>query len=56
MDYVFVVAENTARLRIVSTGTKREGLTEILAGLDGGETIVLSPAATLRDGQPVTAP
>lgn len=56
MDYVFVVAENTARLRIVSTGAKREGLTEILAGLDGGETIVLSPAATLRDGQPVTAP
>ena len=56
MDYVFVVAENTARLRIVSTGAKREGRTEILAGLDGGETIVLSPAATLRDGQPVTAP
>lgn len=56
MDYVFVVAENTARLRIVSTGTKREGKTEILAGLDGGETIVLSPPANLRDGQPVTAP
>jgi RND family efflux transporter MFP subunit len=56
MDYVFVVSENTARLRIVSTGTKREGKTEILAGLDGGETIVLSPPANLRDGQPVTAP
>lgn len=56
MDYVFVVSENTARLRIVSTGTKREGRTEILAGLDGGETIVLSPPANLRDGQPVTAP
>jgi RND family efflux transporter MFP subunit len=56
MDYVFVVAENTVRLRIVSTGTKREGKTEILAGLDGGEPIVLSPPANLRDGQPVTAP
>lgn len=56
MDYVFVVSENTARLRIVSTGAKREGKTEILAGLDGGETIVLSPPANLHDGQPVTAP
>jgi len=56
MDYVFVVLENTARLRIVSTGTTREGRTEILAGLDGGETVVVSPPATLRDGHPVTAP
>jgi RND family efflux transporter MFP subunit len=56
MDYVFVVAENIARLRIVSIGRAREGQTEILAGLDGGEKIVLSPPATLRDGQPVTAP
>lgn len=56
MDYLFVVAESTARLRIVSTGESRENHTEILAGLDGGETIVLSPAAMLRDGQPVTAP
>ena len=56
MDYVFTVAQNVARLRIVSIGATREDSTEILAGLDGGEAIVLSPPATLRDGQPLTAP
>jgi RND family efflux transporter MFP subunit len=56
MDYVFTVAQNIARLRIVSIGATREDSTEILAGLDGGETVVLSPPATLRDGQPLTAP
>jgi RND family efflux transporter MFP subunit len=56
MDYVFTVAQNVARLRIVSIGATREDSTEILAGLDGGETIVLSPPANLRDGQPLTAP
>jgi multidrug efflux system membrane fusion protein len=56
MDYVFTVAQNVARLRIVSIGATREDSTEILAGLDGGETIVLSPSANLRDGQPLTAP
>lgn len=56
MDYVFTVAQNVARLRIVSIGATREDSTEILAGLDGGETIVLSPPANLRDGQLLTAP
>ena len=56
MDYLFVAADNTARLRIVSTGTNREGQTEILAGLDGGESVVSAPPATLRDGQRLAAP
>ncbi len=56
MDYVFVVAEHTALLRIVSTGATRDGQTEILAGLDGGEVIVAAPPAGLRDGQPLVTP
>lgn len=56
MDYLFVAADNTAQLRIVSTGTNREGQTEILAGLDGGESVVSAPPATLRDGQRLAAP
>jgi len=56
MDYVFVAVENTARLRIVSTGASQNEHTEILAGLDGGERIVINPPATLRDGQPLIAP
>ncbi len=56
MDCLFVAQDNIARLRIVSTGASREGHTEILAGLDGGETVIVSPPATLRDGQPVVVP
>lgn len=55
MDYVFVVnEENVARLRIVRVAGHGGEQIEVLAGLDGGETIVLSPPAELRDGQPVT--
>jgi RND family efflux transporter MFP subunit len=53
MDYVFVAAEGVARLRIVSVGTARGGRAEILAGLDGGERVVVAPPPTLRDGQPL---
>ena len=55
MDYVFVAEDQIARLRIVRSGEARDGQTEILAGLDAGETIVLTPPAELRDGQPLAA-
>lgn len=53
MDYVFVVVEGIARLRIVRAGTRDNGKTEILSGLDGGESVVVTPPADLRDGQPI---
>ncbi len=65
MDYVFVVSNDSAHLRIVRTndekahssadsGSKSEDkLREILAGLEDGETVVLSPPPELRDGQRV---
>lgn len=53
MDYVFVNADGVARLRIVRTGQKQGGETEILAGLDSGESIVLTPTAAMQDGQPL---
>lgn len=53
LDLVFVVADGTAVMRLVKTG-KRVGETiEVLAGLDGGETVVVDGAASLVDGQPV---
>lgn len=52
MDYVFVVEAGTVRLRIVRTGATKSGEVEILAGLDGGESIVTAPPAELQDGQP----
>lgn len=53
MDYVFVSADKMARLRIVRTGQKAGGETEILAGLDSGETILVDPPAALQDGHPL---
>lgn len=53
MDYVFVVAGGIARLRIVRAGAREDGRTEILSGLDDGESVVVAPPADLRDGQPI---
>jgi RND family efflux transporter MFP subunit len=51
---VFVVSEGLAHNRLVQVGnTDREG-TEILAGLDDGESVVAAPPADLLDGRPVT--
>lgn len=54
MERVFVVEEHRAVLRLVKTGRVAGDRVEILAGLNAGETIVLSPPAALRDGQPVS--
>lgn len=56
MDYVFVATENTARLRIVRIGKTQDGRTEILAGLDSGESIVLNPPVAMQDGQTLHHP
>ncbi len=59
MDYVFVAEEGVARLRIVRTlddsgQVPDEGMArEILAGVEEGEMIILSPPPGLRDGQAV---
>ncbi|HVG70923.1 MAG TPA: efflux RND transporter periplasmic adaptor subunit [Vicinamibacterales bacterium] len=51
---VFVVSQGVARIRLVQTGvTDTEG-TEILAGLDAGESVVIDPPAALTDGRAVT--
>ena len=55
MERVFVVgADNRAVLRLVKSGNITGDRVAILSGLTAGETVVLAPAATLRDGQPVT--
>jgi RND family efflux transporter MFP subunit len=50
---VFVVAKGEARLRWVAVGATGGGVTEVRAGLEGGERVALAPAG-LVDGQPVT--
>lgn len=50
---VFVAAEGRAHNRLVQVGnTGREG-TEIIAGLDAGESVVATPPADLMDGRSV---
>jgi RND family efflux transporter MFP subunit len=51
---VFVVSGGTAHLRLVQTGDPAADGTEIIAGLDAGESVVTNPPATLTDGRTVT--
>jgi len=54
MERVFVVtSEGRAQLRLVKTATHSTAWTHILAGLTAGESVILNPVATLRDGQSV---
>lgn len=50
VDGVFVVDAGRAHWRAVTRGKNIGDLVEIRAGLKGGESVVLKPAAALRDG------
>jgi HlyD family secretion protein len=50
---VFEVQDGRARSRGVVTGRAREGFVVVREGLSGTETLVLSPPATLQDGDAV---
>jgi RND family efflux transporter MFP subunit len=52
MEFVFVVADGKARLRIVKTGKRVGDEIEIVSGLAAREQIVAEGADRLRDGQP----
>ena len=53
MEIVFAVENQHAQLHLVRTGRSSNGQTEILSGLDPGDTVVVDNAAHLLDGQPV---
>lgn len=53
MERLFVVQNGTANLRLVRSGEHREGQVEILAGLNGGEQVVVQGTERLVDGQSV---
>jgi RND family efflux transporter MFP subunit len=52
-DIVFVVHDGVAERRAVRVGGTRGEERQVLAGLSGGETVVLEPPATLKDGDAV---
>ena len=49
-NVVFVVQDGQAVQRDVQTGLQNDGWTEILAGLEAGETVVTEGQTQLRDG------
>jgi len=52
---VFVYADGRVQRRPVTAGQTVGGDREIVAGLRAGERVVMSPPATLKDGDPVRA-
>ena len=53
MELIFVVVNGKAQLRIVKTGRRIGRETELVSGVETGETVVTDGAAGLADGQPV---
>lgn len=54
MERIFLVRDRVARLQLVKTGLRHDGLVEILAGVSAGDQVIVSGHEHLRDGQPVT--
>ena len=50
---VWLVEHGKLAARNVTVGRERGDQVEVESGLDGGESVVLKPASTLRDGLPV---
>ena len=53
MELVFTVENQHARLHLVKTGRRENDQTEILSGLDAGDSVVIDNPQQLVDGQPV---
>lgn len=53
MERLFVAEGNSARLRLVRSGLRRDGQLEILSGLNPGERVVVKADGQLLDGQPI---
>ena len=47
---VYVVEGDTARLRFVTLGERRDDQREVLSGLTAGDKIVVTPTPLLADG------
>jgi hypothetical protein len=51
---VYSISENVARAHTVRTGIQREGIVEILEGVEAGWTIAVDGASVLSDGARVS--
>ena len=53
LQQVFVAEQGLAHMRLVRIGAEFDGRTEILAGLQAGDQVVVDGIDKLRDGQPL---
>ncbi|MBK6847042.1 MAG: efflux RND transporter periplasmic adaptor subunit [Proteobacteria bacterium] len=53
LELVFVVHDQRAELRLVKTGKRFGSMIELVSGVSAGETVVVTGAAALVDGQPL---
>lgn len=53
LEIVFVESKGTVALRLVRTGKALADQTEILAGIEPGDRVVVNPPAALQDGDPI---
>src|SRR6185503_18406271 len=53
MEILFVVENQHARLHLVKTGRRANDETEILSGIDSGDSVVVDNPQQLVDGQPL---
>ena len=52
-SFVWLVRDGIARRAPILTGREFEHGVEVKSGLDDGETVIVAPPASLKDGQPV---
>lgn len=53
LEYVFVADGGRARLRLIRSGRRPDGMVEVISGLSAGENVVAPIPADLVDGQPL---
>jgi multidrug efflux pump subunit AcrA (membrane-fusion protein) len=53
LEYVFVIKNGTAHLRLIKTGRKKRNRVTVISGLHGGEVIAVSGVSKLCDGAKV---
>jgi RND family efflux transporter MFP subunit len=54
-SFVWIIRDGIARRIPIRIGHEFENGVEVKGGLDGGESVIVTPPDNLRDGQPVTA-
>ena len=54
-DFLFVMKDQTAQRRTVTVGGSVGDNRQVLTGVTAGETVIVDPPATLKDGAAVTA-